>query len=208
MCFQCSNRGKALAVETDHGSRKRKDVPRRSRGSSSGGGFDRDKFIDRDHAERYRVIDNWRFISERRVELRDGECPEFTQMLTRRNWRPLASLPEKFDPYIVKEFYANAYGGKDSKSREKVSVVRGTRVPYTADWINEKIGNSIISPISSFQRNEVVMDDYARMRSQGEFDLESTLAKICYENRRIAETSHTGVPHKVLRVNMTMISKL
>ena len=52
------------------------------------------------------------------------------------------------------------------------------------------------------------MDDYARMRSQGEFDLESTLAKIYYENRRIAETSHTGVPHKVLLVNMTRISKL
>ena len=45
------------------------------------------------------------------------------------------------------------------------------------------------------------------MRNQGELDLESTLAKICYENRRIAETSHTGVPHKVLRVNMTRISK-
>ena len=133
LCFQCSNRGKALAVETDHGSRKRKEVPRRSRGSSSSGGFDRDKFIDRDHDEQYRVIDNWRFISERRVELRDGECPEFTQMLTRRNWWPLASLPEKFDLDIVKEFYANAYGGKDSKSREKVSVVRGTRVPYTLD---------------------------------------------------------------------------
>ena len=79
--------------------------------------------------------------------MRDGECPEFTQMLTRRNWWPLASLPEKFDPDIVKEFYANAYGGKDSKSWEKVSVVRGTRVPYTADWINEKIGNSVI-PLS------------------------------------------------------------
>ena len=46
-------------------------------------------------------------------------------MLTHRNWWPLASLLEKFDPDIVKELCANAYGGKDSKSREKVSVVRG-----------------------------------------------------------------------------------
>jgi hypothetical protein len=129
-------------------------------------------------------------------------------MLTRCNWWPLASLPEKFDPDIVKEFYANAYGGKDSKLREKVSVVRGIRAPYTTDWINEKIGNLAISPIYSFQRSKGVLDDYTRMRNQGELDSESTLAKICYENRRIAETSHIGVPHKVLRVHMTRISKL
>jgi hypothetical protein len=106
------------------------------------------------------------------------------------------------------EFYANAYGAKDSKAWEKMSMVRGVRVPYNPDWINEKIGNSIISPISSFNRSEGVLDDYTHMRNPGEFDLETTLAKICYENRRITETSHTGVPHKVLRANMTMIFKL
>jgi hypothetical protein len=41
---------------------------------------------------------------------------EFTQMLTSCNWWPLPSLPEKFDLNIVREFYANAYGGKDSKA--------------------------------------------------------------------------------------------
>ena len=54
-------------------------------------------------------------------------------MLTLCNWWSIASLPEKFDLEIVKEFYANAFGGKDSKSREKVSTVRGIQVPYDAD---------------------------------------------------------------------------
>ena len=81
--------------------------------------------------------------------MRDGECQEFTGMLTLFNWWSIASLPEKFDPEIVKEFYANAFGGKDTKSREKVSTVCGIRVPYDADWINEKIGGGVISPISA-----------------------------------------------------------
>jgi hypothetical protein len=88
-------------------------------------------------------------------------------MITLRNWWPIVSLPERFDPEIFKEFYANAFGGKESKSRDIVSIVRGVRVPYNADWINEKIGRTVISPISSFERSEEVVDDYTRMRNQG-----------------------------------------
>ena len=113
------------------------------------------------------------------MELRDGECQEFTSMITLRNWWPIASLPEKFDPEIFKEFYANAFAGKESKSREKVSILRGVWVPYNADWINEKIGGTVISPISSFERSEEVVDDYTTMRNEGELDLQTTLEKIC-----------------------------
>jgi hypothetical protein len=120
------------------------------------------------------VIDNWNFIAERRVELRDGECQEFTGMLTLRNWWSIASLPEKFDLEIVKEFYANAFGGKDTKTREKVSIGREIHVPYDADWINEKIGGGVISPISSYDRIEGVVDDFTRMRNQGDLDLQTT----------------------------------
>ena len=92
-------------------------------------------------------------------------------MLTLRNWWSIASLPEKFDPEIVKEFYANAFGGKDTKTREKVSIVRGIRVSYDADWINEKIGGGVISPISAYERSEGVVDNFTRMRNQGDLDL-------------------------------------
>ena len=95
-------------------------------------------------------------------------------MLTLRNWWSIASLPEKFDPEIVKEFYANAFGGKDTKTREKVSTVRGIRVPYDADWINEKIGGGVFSPISAYARSEGVVDDFTRMRNQGDLDLQTT----------------------------------
>ena len=129
-------------------------------------------------------------------------------MLTLRNWWSIASLPEKFDPEIVKEFYANTFWGKETKTREKVSVVRGIRVPYNANWVNEKIGGGIISPISSYERSEGVVDDFTRMRNQGELDLQTTLERICYEDWRIEETTRNGVPHKVLLGNMTVVSKL
>ena len=151
------NHGKAPAHEPERASKKRKEGPQRRRGGSSsqGGGSDHpQRFIDRERAERFRVIDDWNFIAERRVELRDGESQEFTGMLTLHNWWSIALLLEKFDPEIVKEFYANAFGGKDTKTREKVSTVRGIRVPYDADWINEKIDGGVISPISAYERSE------------------------------------------------------
>jgi hypothetical protein len=171
------NRGKAPAHETDRASKKRKEGPQRRRGSSSsqgGGSYHPQRFVDRERAERFWVIDDWNFIAERRVELRDGECQEFTGMLTLHNWWSIASLLEKFDLEIVKEFYANAFGGKDTKTREKVSVVRSIQVPYDVDWINEKIHGGVISPISTYERSEGVVNDFTRMRNQGDLDLQTT----------------------------------
>ena len=177
------NIGKSPAHETGRASKKRKEGPQRRQGGSSseGGGSDHpQRFIDRERAELFRVIDNLNFIAERRLELQDGESQEFTGMLTLRNWWSIASLPEKFDPEIVKEFYANTFWGKETKTREKVSVVRGIRVPYNANWVNEKIGGGIISPISSYERSEGVVDDFTRMQNQGDLDLQTTLERICY----------------------------
>jgi hypothetical protein len=53
-----------------------------------------------------------------------------------------------------------------------------------------------------------VVDDFTRMRNQGDLDLQTTLERICYEDRRIVETTRNGVPHKVLRGNMIVVSKL
>jgi hypothetical protein len=41
--------------------------------------------------------------------------------------------PGEVRPRDFQEFYANAFGGKDTKIHEKVFVVRGIRVPYDAD---------------------------------------------------------------------------
>ena len=123
------NQGKAPAHEPERASKKRKEGPQRRRGGSSsqGGGFDHpQRFIDREKAEQFRVIDDWNFIAEHRVELRDGECQEFTNMLTLRNWWSIASLPEKFDPEIVKEFYANAFGEKTPRPVRRCPCPRDT----------------------------------------------------------------------------------
>jgi hypothetical protein len=128
------NREKAPANEPERASKKRNEGPQRRRGGSSsqGGGSNHpQRFIDRERAGRFRVIDDWNFIVERRVELRDGECQEFTGMLTLRNWWPIASLLEKFDPEIVKEFYANAFGEKKARLGKKSPLfgASGCRTP-------------------------------------------------------------------------------
>jgi hypothetical protein len=53
-----------------------------------------------------------------------------------------------------------------------------------------------------------MVDYFTRMRNQGDLDLQTTLERICYEDRRIVETTRNGVPHKVLRGNMTVVSKI
>ena len=58
--------------------------------------------------QRFTEIQDWKFIPERQVCLKEGDCDEFRSVLTHRNWWTLATPPPKFDPVIVKEFYANA----------------------------------------------------------------------------------------------------
>jgi hypothetical protein len=60
------NRGKAPVHETDQASKKRKEGPQSRRGGSSsqGGGSDHPhRFVDRERAERFQVIDDWKFIA-------------------------------------------------------------------------------------------------------------------------------------------------
>jgi len=66
-------------------------------------------FRDPQRLERYEKIKNWVFIKERKVVLLPDEYDPFLNDLIRRNWMKLADPLPKFDPEIVREFYANAY---------------------------------------------------------------------------------------------------
>ena len=55
------------------------------------------------------AIKGWSFLKERRVQLREGEYPEFQTEVARRQWTQLTKPVAKYDPEIVIEFYANTW---------------------------------------------------------------------------------------------------
>ncbi|KAF1894131.1 hypothetical protein Lal_00004050 [Lupinus albus] len=82
--------------------------------------------------ERYTTLLQWAFIPQRRVELQHNEYPKFLETLDRLKWGAIASTHDKFDPDVVREFYANAYppekGGEvfEDKSWVRGKVIRRT----------------------------------------------------------------------------------
>nr|KYP71589.1 hypothetical protein KK1_010854 [Cajanus cajan] len=83
-----------------------------------------------------------KFILERRVELEPGEAPEFQAELRRRRWGTLGSYPLPANIAVVKEFYANALRLEEGIA-PFVSYVRGVRVPYDAQTINQFLGTTL-----------------------------------------------------------------
>ncbi|KAF1885727.1 hypothetical protein Lal_00002626 [Lupinus albus] len=71
--------------------------------------FNRNRFTSLEREERYTTLLQWAFIPERRVELQHNEYPEFLESLDWLKWGEIASPHDKFDPEVVREFYANAY---------------------------------------------------------------------------------------------------
>ncbi|KAF1882984.1 hypothetical protein Lal_00003166 [Lupinus albus] len=69
----------------------------------------RTKFTSVEREERYNTLLQWTFIPERKVDLRRNEYPEFLTRLDQLKWGTIASPHDKFDPDVVREFYANAY---------------------------------------------------------------------------------------------------
>jgi len=101
----------------------------------------RNLFRDPEREERYEKIKNWVFIKERKVVLLPDEYDPFLNGLIRRNWMKLADPLPKFDPEIVREFYANAYS--EDNPGEKRSKVRGRWVNYDRAAISEFLGNPL-----------------------------------------------------------------
>ena len=119
-------------------------------------------FRDPESEERFEKIKNWVFIKERKVVLLPDEYDPFLNDLIKRNWMKLADPLPKFDPEIVREFYANAYS--EDNPGEKGSKVRGRWVNYDRGAISEFLGNPL--PLELGQR----YDFTRKMRSHEPYD--------------------------------------
>ena len=67
--------------------------------------------------------------------MRDGEYAEFQEEIAQRQWAQLVSPMAKYDPEIVREFYANAWPTEEGV-RDKRSWVRGQWILFDKDAIN------------------------------------------------------------------------
>jgi len=83
------------------------------------------KFLNESKFRRYEELTQWRFLSERRVDLKPGDCDSFLMGVLRRNWKKLAEPMWRFDEEVVREFYANAWAERQDRSHRK-TMVRGS----------------------------------------------------------------------------------
>ena len=98
------------------------------------------RFLNENGVRRYDELTRWKFLLERRVDLKPGDCDVFLMGVLRRNWKKLAELLWKFDADIVKEFYANAWAERQDR-RHRKTMVRGKWISYRPQAIDDFLGN-------------------------------------------------------------------
>ncbi|KAF1888442.1 hypothetical protein Lal_00011213 [Lupinus albus] len=104
--------------------------------------FNRHKFTSLEREERYNTILQWAFVPERRVDLQRNEYPNFLTRLDALKWGAIASPHDKFDPDVVREFYANAYPPEEGGGLfEHKSWVRGKVIRYDRNYLNMMLNN-------------------------------------------------------------------
>nr|KYP44813.1 hypothetical protein KK1_033674 [Cajanus cajan] len=100
------------------------------------------QFLTKRNETHFESISGWNFILERRVELDDDEAQAFQTELHRRRWDKLGSYPLPANIAVVKDFYANALRPEEGIAHYS-SYVRGVRVPFDAQTINDFLGTAL-----------------------------------------------------------------
>ncbi|QCE14227.1 hypothetical protein DEO72_LG11g1226 [Vigna unguiculata] len=103
-------------------------------------------FLTKDNEDRFEVVMQRKLVAERKVLLKPREVNEFQLALIRRGWERLGSYPSTFSVTLVKDFYANAKV-TTSAAPTVLSYVRGKRVPFDADTINESLGTQLADDV-------------------------------------------------------------
>lgn len=96
-----------------------------------------EKFSDPQCEERFEKIKGYKFAGERKFDFINLQrYPQFETKFTALGWKGFNNMVVKeSNRTIALEFFANAYGKEDDKA-----VVRGKRVDYSPEVINELLG--------------------------------------------------------------------
>ena len=98
------------------------------------------KFLNENKFQRYEELTQWRFLPERRVDLKPGDCDAFLMVVLRRNWKKLSEPMWRFDEEVVREFYGNVWAERQDRSHRK-TMVRGRWISYSPQAIDDFLGN-------------------------------------------------------------------
>jgi hypothetical protein len=66
----------------------------------------------------------------------EGSFKKFAEIVDNRGWDKLINPPKKFNPSLVREFYANAYPADDAPFTY-TTMVRGRTIHFDCDAIQD-----------------------------------------------------------------------
>ncbi|KAL6555103.1 hypothetical protein OROGR_006361 [Orobanche gracilis] len=118
----------------------------------------------------YKLYLKWaveKILTEKRVELKEGDYDEMVNEIDRRGWAILSQPPPTFHEDVVREFYANI----DPSSERRQSWVRGVIVPFDRDTIHDYLGRPQFL-------SDTAAVDFNRMRSTGLFQEQDIQAEM------------------------------
>ncbi|KAF1869379.1 hypothetical protein Lal_00018475 [Lupinus albus] len=135
-----------------------------------------------------------------------NEYPEFLTRLDELKWGTLASPHNKFDPDVVREFYANAYPPEEGGGLfEHKSWVRGKVIRYDREYLNLMLNNP-------YEMNEDSLDGYHRMVELNStmvhgFRIAETVVTLCLPGRSVS-ANVDGQPKRIYRKGMTTLAQI
>ncbi|KAF1877770.1 hypothetical protein Lal_00038079, partial [Lupinus albus] len=121
-------------------------------------------------------------------------------------WGTIASPHDKFDPDVVREFYANAYPPEEGGGLfEHKSWVRGKVIRYDWEYLNMMLNNL-------YQVSEDSMDGYHHLVAQNStmvhgFRIAETVASLCLPGRSVFGNVD-GQPKRIYRKDMTTLAQI
>ncbi|KAF1883573.1 hypothetical protein Lal_00043259 [Lupinus albus] len=166
----------------------------------------RNKFTSVEREERYNTLLQWTFVPERRVDLRRNDYPEFLTRLDELKWGTIASPHDKFDPDVVREFYANAYPPYEGGGLfEHKSWVRGKVIRYDREYLNMMLNNP-------YQVSEDSLDGYHHLVAQNStmfhgFRIAESVASLRLPGRSVSGNVD-GQPKRIYRKDMTTLAQI
>ncbi|KAL6555104.1 hypothetical protein OROGR_006362 [Orobanche gracilis] len=150
----------------------------------------------------YKLYLKWsvkKILTEKRVELKEGDYDEMLIEIERRGWAILSQPPGTYNEDVVREFYANI----DPSFERRQSWVRGVIVPFDRDTIHDYLGRpQFLSDTAAI--------DFNRLRSTGLFqeqDIQAEMTQLLCRPGHTFFNNTLGVPKRLYRKDMKPLTQ-
>ncbi|KAK2442292.1 hypothetical protein QL285_013500 [Trifolium repens] len=163
--------------------------------------FDDTKFKGPVQFERYQVLEKRKIWSERQFNIDpEGKFEKFAEIVDKYGWDKLINPPNKYNPSIVREFYANAYPA-DDEPFTFTTMVRGRPIRFDRNAIQDYLRTQFTMPA-----NEELCD-YQKNKARGNWDYAAIRDTLLSPDCDF-EYSTTQAPLRAFRIEMTRFAQL